>query len=405
MHRNLYNGTIGDDNNVWEWFFVKLYQTDQDVLSFSSRIKSVSEEKDGVLITLKNSYFYPEGGGQPADQGTINGYEVLEVFTEGDEIYHKLASFSGLTINMPVDCVISKETRDDHSIQHTAQHVLTAVLKDRFDVGTVSFHMGKVHSTIDTDVEVSEEIILEAEKSVNDYIGEDLPVSVYYRDKWNLGDIPLRKDVQVESNIRIVQVGKIDWCGCGGTHVRSLKDMRLFKITAVEKYKGGSRIYYMAGDRAFQYISEMEDAVTLLKKELGVNLDELPFRVRSLVEERDDFRKQTMTLLDQLAEALARTYQDDVVVEEVTHEDDLIKSIGGHMVKRGKIAVFYRGDGRVFVFTGTKADAKELVKKAREEFRFRGGGSTGLQQGVIELSEEISPFISKIYESLLQLEL
>ena len=102
----------------------------------------------------------------------------------------------------------------------------------------------------------------------------------------------------------------------------------------------------MAGDRAFQYISEMEDAVTLLKKELGVNLDELPFRVRSLVEERDDFRKQTMTLLDQLAEALARTYQDDVVVEEVTHEDDLIKSIGGHMVKRGKIAVFYRGDGR-----------------------------------------------------------
>lgn len=385
--------------------FVKLYQTDQDVLHFSSRIKSVKEEKDGVLITLSNTYFYPEGGGQPADEGTINGYEVQHVFTEDDEIYHRIASFSGLTINMPVDCIISKEKRDDHSIQHTAQHVLTAVLKDRFGIETVSFHMGKVHSTIDTDVEVNEEITLLAEKAVNDHIGEDLPVSAYYRDKWNLGDIPLRKDVQVDSNIRIVQIGKIDWCGCGGTHVRSLKDMRLFKISSVEKYKGGSRIYYMAGTRAFQYLSDMEDAVSLLRKELEVNLDELPFRVRSLQEERDDYKKQTIALQNQLAEALAMTYQDDIVVEEVIHDDDLIKNIGAHMVKRGKIAAFYRRDGRVFIFTGTRADAKELIKKAREEFRFRGGGGATMQQGIIELPEEISPFISKIYESLLQLEL
>lgn len=385
--------------------FVKLYQTDQDVLNFSSRIKSVSEEKDGVLITLKNTYFYPEGGGQPADQGTINGYEVLDVFADDEEIYHKLASFSGLTINMPVECTISKERRDDHSIQHTAQHVLTAVLKDSFGIETVSFHMGRAYSTIDTDVEVKEEIILQTEKAVNDFIGEDLPVSAYYRDKWNLGDIPLRKDVQVDSNIRIVQIGKIDWCGCGGTHVRSLKEMRLFKITAVEKYKGGSRIYYMAGDRAFHYISEMEETVSLLKKELEVNLDELPFRVRSLVQERDDYRKQTAVLMNQLAEAIAETYQDDVVVEETPHDDELIRSIGSHMVNKGKIAVFYRPDGRIFVFTGKKADAKEIIKKAREEFRFRGGGGATLQQGVIELPEEISPFISKIYESLLRLEI
>lgn len=405
MHRNLDDGTIEDDNIVWEWFFVKLYQTDQDVLRFSSRIKSVSEEKDGVLITLQNSYFYPEGGGQPADQGTINGYEVLDVFSREEEIYHKLASFSGLTINMPVDCIISKETRDDHSIQHTAQHVLTAVLKDRYGIETIGFHMGKLHSTIDTDVEVSEEIILLAEKAVNDHIGEDFPVSAYYRDKWNLGDIPLRKDVQVDSNIRIVQIGKIDWCGCGGTHVRSLKDLRLFKITAVEKYKGGSRIYYMAGNRAFQHMSVMEEVVSLLRKELEVRVDELPFRVRSLVEERNDYKKQTLTLINQLALALAMTYEDDVVVEEVEYDDELIRQMGNHMIKREKIAVFYRRDGRVFMFTGNKADAKKLMKNAREEFRFRGGGGTTLQQGVIELPEEIHPFISKIYESLLQLEL
>ncbi|HSL86170.1 MAG TPA: alanyl-tRNA editing protein [Bacteroidales bacterium] len=384
---------------------MKLYQVDQEVLNFSSRIKSVIEEKDGVLLTLHSTYFYPEGGGQPADQGTINGNEVLSVYAKDDEIYHKVASFSGLTINMPVECIIDKAVRDDHSIQHTAQHLLTAVLKDVFGIETVSFHLGLNHSTIDTDVEVSEEIFKEAEKLVNGHIGHDLPVSSYYRDKWNLSDIPLRKDVQVEDNIRIVQIGRIDWCGCGGTHVRSLKELRLFKIISVEKYKGGSRIYYVAGTRAFLYLSDMEDAVSALRKELGVNLDELPFRVRQLLEERDDYRKQTEALTDQLAEALAFGYKEDIVVEEVSHEDELIKAMGHHMTKKGKIAVFYRGDGRVFIFTGEKANAKAIIKGAKEEFRFRGGGGATLQQGIIELPEEISPFISRIYESLLLLEL
>jgi len=384
---------------------VKLYQVDQDVLNFSSRIKSVKEKEDGVHLTLYSTYFYPEGGGQPADQGSINGKEVLDVYTEGDEIYHKLESFSGLTINMPVECIISKEVRVDHSIQHTSQHVLTAVLKDRFGIETLSFHMGKLHSTIDTDLEVSEEIRVQAEKEVNDYIGKNLPIFTYYRDKYNLGDIPLRKAVAVDSNIRIVQIGEIDWCGCGGTHVKSLKDLRLFKITSVEKYKGGSRVSYVAGERAFRYLDDMEDAISKLKSELGVNLDELPFRVRQIQEERDEYKKVALALTEDLASALAANYEEDIVVQEVEYEDELMKAVGNQMIKRGKIAVFYRKDGRIFIFTGDKADAKELVKPAREVFRFRGGGGKTLQQGFIELSEEIGPFISKIYEGLLKLEL
>ncbi len=384
---------------------MKLYQEDQDVRKFTSRIRSVEEKKDGVYVTLHSTYFYPEGGGQPADQGTINGKEVLDVFTQGEEIYHKLGSFSGLTINMPVECVINSEVREDHSVQHTSQHVLTAVLKDQFGIDTIGFHLGKIHSTIDTDLEVSEEIRARAEKSVNDYIGKNLSVSAYYRDKFNLGDIPLRKAVQVDSNIRIVQVGEIDWCGCGGTHVKSLKDLRLFKILSVEKYKGGSRISYVAGERAFKYLGDMEDTISKLKAELGVNLDEIPFRVRQIKEERDEYKKTSGELTEKLAIALANGYQEDTVVEEVEYDDELIKAIGNQMMKKGKVAVFYREDGRIFIFTGEKGDAKELIGPAREAFRFRGGGGKTMQQGFIELSEEIGSFISKIYEGLLKLEL
>ena len=315
---------------------MKLYQVDQDVLKFTSRVRSVKEKEDGVYITLESTYFYPEGGGQPADQGTINGKEVLDVFTEGEEIWHKLASFSGLTIHMPVECVIDQKVREDHSIQHTAQHVLTAVLKDQLGVETVSFHMGKAYATIDTDLEIDEEMRLQSETEVNALIGKNLPVSTYYRDKYNLGDIPLRKAVQVDSNIRIVQIGDIDWCGCGGTHVKSLKDLRLFKITSVEKYKGGSRIYYVAGERAFRYLYDMEDAISKLKAELGVNLDELPFRVRQIREERDEYRKAQGALILELAEALAENFEEDTVVLEVEYEVELIKALGNQMMKKGK---------------------------------------------------------------------
>jgi len=202
-----------------------------------------------------------------------------------------------------------------------------------------------------------------------------------------------------------VQIGEIDWCGCGGTHVKSLKDLRLFKITSVEKYKGGSRVSYVAGERAFRYLDDMEDAISKLKSELGVNLDELPFRVRQIQEERDEYKKVALALTEDLASALAANYEEDIVVQEVEYEDELMKAVGNQMIKRGKIAVFYRKDGRIFIFTGDKADAKELVKPAREVFRFRGGGGKTLQQGFIELSEEIGPFISKIYEGLLKLEL
>lgn len=384
---------------------MKLYQEDQDLLNFSSRIKSVWEDENGVMITLLKSYFYPEGGGQPADAGTINGKEVLDVREKDGEIYHKLASFSGLTINMPVECVIDRKTREDHSVQHTSQHVLTAVLKDQHGIETLSFHMGKVYSTIDTDMELTDELAASVEKSVNERIGEDLPVSVYHRDKWNLQGLPLRKPVQVDSDIRIVQIGQIDWCGCGGTHVRSLKDLRIFKITGVEKYKGGSRIYFMAGDRAFLYLSELEEILRKLRKELEVNLDEIPYRVVRLREERDEYRKSASALTEQLGEALAAAYAEDTVVEEVTHEDDLIKAVGNRMMKIGKIGIFYRRDGRVFVFTGNRADAKKIVNLAKDGLMFRGGGGPTLQQGYIERPEEIGVFISRVYDALLELEL
>jgi alanyl-tRNA synthetase len=384
---------------------LKLYQINQDVLKFNTRIKSVVEDENGVYVILFESYFYPEGGGQPADKGTINEKEVLRVFVQDNEIYHEIGSFSGLTINMPVNCIIDKETRDDHSIQHTAQHLLSAVLMDKYEISTLSFHLGESYSTIDTDKPLDEETLKEIEREINAFVTLDLPVSTYYRDKWNIGNIPLRKETELESNIRIVQIGTMDYSACGGTHVKSLKELQLFKLTDAEKYREGMRIYYKAGNRALNYIRDCEDILRELKRELMVTYDEIPFRVVRLREERDEYRKLSEELNVKLGEALAKGYAEDYIIEKVDYADDLIKTIGAALVKLGKIGIFYRDDGRFFAFTGTRANAKLLIDTAKAGIDFRGGGGQAMAQGIVEREEEQGIFISRIYEALLKLEL
>lgn len=384
---------------------MKLYQKNPEKVRFSSRVKSVREKEDCDLVTLEETWFYPEGGGQPHDEGTINGKKVLDVFYEAGEVYHKLSAYSGLTLHMPVDCVVDEKVRWDYSVQHTAQHVLTAILSDRHAVGTLSFHMGSIHSTIDTDLPVSMELTKLVEAEVNEIIREDLKVLAYYRDAYSLKDLPLRKAVSVEEDIRIIQIGQLDYCGCGGTHVSSLKDLRLFKIIQVENYKGGSRIYYKAGDRAFQHLLEEEEILQALKEELQVNLDALPYHVRRLKEEKEEYKKKSEVFSRRLAEEMVKGYQEDVVIQLLEEEDDFLKTLGSEMMKRSKIGVFYREDGRIFIFTGKRASAKNLLSGLKEEFRFRGGGGDTMVQGYIELEEERKPFVSKLYDGLLHLEL
>jgi len=380
------------------------YQKDQKKLSFSTRIKSVIEKEGKVLLSLEETYFYPEGGGQPADEGTINGKPVHHVFLEEGEVYHQLDAFSGLTIHMPVTCEVSRKTREDHSVQHTAQHVLTAVLKDEFSVDTVSFHLGKVHATIDTAEEVSLDVARQAEDMVNGYIGEDLKVSIYHKDPRGAKALPLRKSLSVEKDIRIVQVGDVDYCGCGGTHVNSLKELQLFKIMQVEKYKGGSRLYYVAGHRALRYLRELEDTISLLKKELLVNVDEMPFRVRQLKEDKETLHKEKEALSASYAKTLVEHCKETIQVVKVAFEDDFIQVLGQEMMKAGKIGAYYREDGRLFLFTGQKASAKALLQDLKMDFRFRGGGGDTMVQGYVEVLEELIPFVSRLYERLLRLE-
>lgn len=381
------------------------YQTNSAVLVFHTRVKTVEEKDDGVYVELEESYFYPEGGGQLRDEGTINGKEVLDLVLQEGVLFHKLASFSGLTLNMRVKCVIDEHVRRDHTVTHSAQHVLSAVLKDDYDLKTIGFHMGRGTTTIDLDGDVSEEVMRLVEDKINRVIGEDLPVKIYFKTLSEANKLPLRKEVGEWEKIRVVQIGELDYSGCGGTHVNSLKEIRLFKFTGRESYKRGVRLSFVAGERAFRYIREVEDILVQLKEELNTSLDEMPYRLRRLKEEKAFEYDRAEKLQKEMVVHLARSYDEDILVKKIDYEEEMIKALGKELMALDKMAVFYTEERKVYLFTGKRAHAKSVLDEARGGLSFRGGAGAHFGQGIFDEEEDLLTFISNLYGVFLKLEL
>lgn len=381
------------------------YQTNSKILTFETRVKTVDEKRDGVYIELEESYFYPEGGGQSRDQGTINGKEVLDLVVKDGVLFHKLASFSGLTLNMQVLCVIDEKVRRDHTVTHSAQHVFSAFLKDVYNLNTIGFHMGQQVTTIDLDGEISWPMLLEVEKKVNQAIRKDLKVKTYVKSIKEAQKLPLRKDIKDQDNPRIVQIGDMDYSGCGGTHVSSLKEIQIFKITASENYKNGVRISFLAGERALDYIRELESIMMQLKEELNTSLDEMPYRVRRLKEEKAEEHGRAENLQKELISFIATTYDEDYNIDKIHYDEEMIKALGKELMSKRKVAVFYTQENKIYIFTGKMMSAKKILDEAKVGLDFRGGAGAHFGQGVFDTEEDLLTCISNMYEAFLNLEL
>ena len=202
-----------------------------------------------------------------------------------------------------------------------------------------------------------------------------------------------------------MQIGDLDYSGCGGTHVKSLREIRLFKLTDRENYKGGVRLYFAAGERAFKYIRELEETLLLLKQELGTSMDEMPYRVRRLAQERTEEYERAEKLQREMVSLMARSYDEEFIISKTDQSEDMIKALGKELMTLDKVAVFYTEDRKVYLFTGKRGHAKEILEEARGGLDFRGGAGAHFGQGVFDREEDLLSFISNLYSVFLKLEI
>ena len=198
----------------------RLYYQTPYVKSFMCTIEQCEESGKGTwLAVLNQTGFYPEGGGQPFDTGTLNGVAVLSVHERGDVITHELAA--PLEPGTLAEGIIDWQKRYDNMQQHTGEHILSGLVHRRFGYDNVGFHMGSEEVTVDFNGPITPEQLDQLENEANQAVYDNVPVKVLYPDKEELDSLDYRSKKELTGLVRIVEIPDADMCACCGTHVEN----------------------------------------------------------------------------------------------------------------------------------------------------------------------------------------
>ncbi len=231
----------------------KLYYADPFLTDFTATVLDCQPGKNGYLVTLDRTAFYPEGGGQPADHGVLDGAVVTDVKEKNSVILHNVDR--AVEIGKTVTGTIDWGRRFDHMQQHSGEHICSGLICERFHCDNVGFHMGADIVTIDFNADISWEELLEIEAKANQYLYENHPIDIQFHRGAELEAIDYRSKKALEGDVRIVAFPGADCCACCGTHVLRSGQVGLVKFLSVQKFREGVRIELLCGKRALEYLS------------------------------------------------------------------------------------------------------------------------------------------------------
>jgi alanyl-tRNA synthetase len=266
----------------------RLYYEDPDLLRFTSRLlRQDPLEQAGRkhwAVVLEATAFYPEGGGQPADRGTLEGAEVEDVQDRGGEVLHVLSRPLSAEAGAEISGEVDPGRRADFRRQHTGQHVVSAALQAAAGARTVSANLGEEFTSVEVDLSsLNAEALGAAEELANRIVNGNHPVRLHWVSAEEAARFPLRKPPPAGlERLRIVEIAGVDASACGGLHVSSTGEVGLIRYAGQEKIRGRVRLQWKIGGRAWSELRAREGVLAELARELTCGVEELPKSVRSL---------------------------------------------------------------------------------------------------------------------------
>lgn len=377
----------------------KLYYKDVYMKEFTAVVLECRERKKGYAVILSATAFYPEGGGQPYDTGTLNQVEVQEVHEKDGEILHYTQK--PLEVGVEVIGKINWERRFDLMQQHSGEHVVSGTIHQRFGYDNVGFHMGSDVITIDFNGPISEDELREVEQTVNEQIWKNQPVHVFYPSSEELRDLDYRSKKELTGEIRIVEFPGSDCCACCGLHVARAGEIGMVKLLSVEKFRNGVRMEMISGQRVLKYLQMVREQNQKISVLLSAKPDRTAAAVERLNEENFRLKGRVMELEERLFSEEARKHegQGNVLLLESGLESDSVRKLAVAVMEscQGRCAVFSdNGDGSWKYAVGeANGDLREFVKKLNQTLNGRGGGKPFFVQGSVQTSrEDIRKFFS-----------
>jgi alanyl-tRNA synthetase len=375
----------------------RLYLVDPYLFRFEAEVLAARELSGRRAVVLDRTAFYPEGGGQPADRGSIGDAAVVDVREVDGELLHVLDGGAAAPRGR-VTAQVDRARRLDHMQQHHGQHLLSAAFERGQAARTVSFHLGEELCTIDLDAPADRlgiERLRAAEALANEWILADLPVEARELSPEELARLPLRKEPT--KGARVVLVGRaeelIDASPCGGTHPRRTGEVGAMAVLRAQKWGAGTRIEFIAGSRVVAALAQANDRLARAAGALRCAPAELPEAVARLADAAARHRKELEKLAGELAGAEAVRLAGlaaGAVVGELTPPAGpaaaWIKAVGQALAAQGRVAVLgAREEGRAYLLfarpRGAGTSAGEALRSAVAVVGGKGGGSPELAQG------------------------
>lgn len=373
----------------------KLYYLDRYIKEFTAEVLEVKEVEGRYHVALDKSAFFPGGGGQPGDTGSIDENKVIDVYEDKGIIYHVVEK-KPLKIHR-VKCKVDWEKRYDGMQQHLGQHVLSGCFYSLFNANTVSFHMGSESSTVDIEGFLEESKIREAERLANEIINEDIEVEFLTPSKSELKKIKIRRALpKTDDAITIVKIGDLDINACCGVHPKSTLDLRMIKIRRWEKHKGATRIEFLAGKRAIDDSLRRDNIISTICKSVKCGENEILKVIGNMTNDIKTCQNENRTLRLELSNYEVREMINnsekinDISIVKKIYENQDLKYIGKLAEKLAEnkktIALFaVKSDDRSNLIFASSRDnnisMNELLKDAITLIDGRGGGSKYLAQG------------------------
>lgn len=365
----------------------ELFYRDEYAREFDAEVISCQKGKKGYEVVLSDTAFYPEGGGQPADRGTLGQVNVLDVKRRNGKILH--ITDAPLEPGMTVHGVLDWERRFDHMQQHSGEHILSGLVHAQFGYDNVGFHMNDEVVTVDFNGPITWEEAMELEDKVNAYIWTDAESRELYPSEEELKAMDYRSKIELKGKVRLVEYPGADLCACCGTHVAHTGEIGLMKILSVSRHKDGVRMEMLFGGRAMKDY----DRKHLLNTEFSCRLSAKPYETGEALQRVLDemnamkFRMQAMNERYYAMRATSIPVGEPVIFfNEPGMSMVEIRKFCDYLISKGKVktAMIISPKDKEsvnYVMGSADLNMRDVGKLLNEELHGRGGGRPEMVQG------------------------
>ncbi len=367
----------------------KLFYDNAYLKSFTARVTGCEAADEGWYIMLDRTAFYPEGGGQPGDTGTLNGVRVLDTKEVDGGIVHVCEA--ALPVGDEVTGEIDWDRRFAFMQQHTGEHIISGLVHAAYGYQNVGFHMGAEAVTVDLSGELNWQQLVEIELQANELVWQNVPVAQLYPTEEELEKIDFRSKKELHGWVRLIDVPGADLCACCGMHVAHTGEIGPIKIISSQKFHEGVRIELLCGRKAYDYVNLHTAQNRRIMVLTSSPAEKTAEQVQRLLDEKAALSYRLTGLQNERLRVLAEKaaqLQPPVVFEPDLTAEQVRKLCTAMRENTDAPCAAFSGSDEAGYQYAVAGLSPEEVKRMNAELSGRGGGKPGFAQGTVHASEE-----------------